>query len=315
MKCPNHSSNDTVGYCVICAEFGCPECLFEHEGALLCARHYRPVAQKLEEQKKHEEQRKRHQRQRLVAHYLDGHCEYGMSYAMSLRDSTFHLYLVDSEGMPREATQLIHFKDLKAVFLVKSFDGKFDKTLKYKEWAPEGHELVVKFRDQEAIRGFSLHRYDPDTPRFHLIPSDTATNNVSVVVERTAVEGVYTPEEYLKRLEVAKQGGPGAGEMTLSQEETTGDFYYETRNYQAAYENYRQAAAKHPHVKRLVKKLFFTQYNLGVTCIKQRDYPKALSYMEGLLKVDPNNARVQKKVLQLRHIISRPGGTLNLSDD
>lgn len=282
---------------------------------MLCARHYRPIAQKQEEQKKHEEQRKRHQRQRLVAHYLDGHCDYGVSYAMSLRDSGFHLYLLDAAGVPQEATRLVHFKDLKAVFLVKSFDGKFDKTVKYKEWAPEGTELVVRFRDQEVIRGFSLHRYDPDESRFHLIPADTTTNNVSVVVERTAVECVYTPEEYQQKLAAVKTGAPAAAESTLSQEETMGDFYYETRNYAVAYEHYRQAAAKHPQVKRLVKKLFFTQYNLGVHCIKQRDYPKALFFMEGLLKVDPHNARVQKKVAQLRYIIDKAGASIDLSDD
>lgn len=315
MKCPNHSQNDATGYCSVCGDFGCTECLFQHEGQTLCARHYRPIAKKIEEERKQEGVRKRHQRQRLVVRYLNGRCEYGVSFALNLHEPGFHLYLVDSSGTPVDKTKFVQFRELKAVFLVKSFDGKFDKNLRYREWNPEGAELVVRFKDGEVIRGFSLQRYDPGALRFHLIPLDPATNNVSVLVEVTGVEGVYTPDEYQRTKAQEKVDEPVEAQTTLSQEETMGDFYSETRNYAAAFEQYKAAAAKNPKLRRLVKKLFFTQYNLGVHHIKRHEYDKALAYMETLLKTDPNNPRVLKKVSQLRHIISKTSGTPETADE
>jgi len=308
MQCPKHSQAEVIGYCSVCGAFGCSECLTAHEGTLYCPRHYQPFAQKLQEEKRHAELRKKHPRQFLAAHYNDGHCQLGVCFALNLRDSGFHLNLVDSSGAPLEKTELVRFQDLKAVYLLKSLDGRFNKAVRYKEWAPEGAELVVKFKDGEVVRGFSLRRYDPDEPRFHLIPLDPNTNNMSILVERAAVEGVYTPEEYKAKLaqerEAVKQG---QGATPPIQEETLGDFYFETRNYESALEQYRQAQAKFPQFPRLRKKWALAQYNVGVQYIKRREYDKALACMELVLKVDPRNPHALKKVSQLRHVIKKEG--------
>lgn len=305
MRCPNHSRADVVGYCIVCGEFGCDECLTLHEGNLLCARHYRPIAQKLEDEKRQETIRKRHPRQRLVVRYRDGRCQYGMCFSLNQKEAGFHLDLSDTAGTSLGETQYVRFADLKAVFLVKSFDGRYDKSVRYREWTPEGHELVVEFQDGEIIRGYSLHRYDPDDTRFHLIPSDPTTNNISVLVEKSAVKHVYTPDEYTAHLAEQREAMGTDAPVQLSQEETTGDFYFETRNYPAALEQYRLAAARFPKLRRLQKKIFLTLYNVGVNHIKRHEYDKALSYMESVLKMDPNNERVKKKVHQLRHIIQK----------
>ena len=73
----------------------------------------------------------------------------------------------------------------------------------------------------------------------------------------------------------------------------------------AALEQYRAAAAKFPQSGRIRRKVLFTQYNVGVQHIKRHEYPQALSYMEAILKVEPRNERVAKKVSQLRHIIKK----------
>ena len=93
--------------------------------------------------------------------------------------------------------------------------------------------------------------------------------------------------------------------VALTQEEAMGDFYFETRNYELAAEQYTSAMKKLPEARHLRKKLLYTQYNIGVQCIKRRDYAQALSIMEQVLKLDPGNSHAQKKVLQLRKIIGR----------
>jgi hypothetical protein len=293
----------------VCGDLGCSECLTEHEGALYCPKHYRPIAQRIKEDKRHDTVRRRRPRQRLVVRYADGRCIYGVSYALNPRDPGFHLDLVDATGAPLEKTELIQFQDLKAVFLVKSFDGRFDKKVRYKEWTPEGGEVVVKFRDGEVIRGFLLRRYNPNEPRFHLIPQDPETNNISVLVEVAATEGVYTPEEYEEVLAREREAHKEmSGPATLSQEEGLGDFYFETRNYDAAREQYRLASVKFPQLSRLRKKRLLTEYNVAIQHIKRHEYDKALACMEIIVKSDPHNERVLKKVAQLRHIIKRKEG-------
>ena len=309
MQCPNHSQAETIGYCYVCGSFGCSECLKVHEGNLYCRRHYQPIAQKIEEEKRHEQARKRRPRQLLAVRYAEGRCQYGVCYALNLRDPAFHLDLVDSSGVPLGKTEAIRFQDLKAVFLVKSFDGHFDKDVRYREWTPEGAELVAEFKDGEVVRGLSLRRYDPNEPRFHLIPSDPDTNNISILVEASALKSVYTLEEYKEKTLRERNALREQESATLSQEETTGDFYFETRNYPSALEQYRLAAAKFPQSSRLRKKVLLAQYNVAVQHIKRHEYKQALSYMEAILKVDPRNDRVAKKVSQLRHILQKEGTT------
>lgn len=307
MQCPNHSRTETIGYCCVCASFGCSECLKLHEGNLYCRRHYQPIAQKIEEEKRHEDAKKRRPRQLLAVRYTDGRCQYGVCYALNLRDPAFYLDLVDSAGAPIGKTETIRFQHLKAVFLVKSFDGHFDKTVRYKEWTPEGAELVAEFKDGEVLRGTTLHRYDPNEPRFHLIPSEPDTNNISILVEASALTRIYTVPEYTEKIQREQEALREQESATLSQEETTGDFYFETRNYPQALEQYRLAAAKFPQSPRLRKKVLLAQYNVAVQYIKRHEYKQALASMEAILKADPRNERVAKKVSQLRHIIQKEG--------
>ena len=172
MKCSHHPNNEIVGYCCVCGELGCEECISEHEGQLYCRKHYRPIQRQLEEERKHEAQRKKLVRQRLVVRYKDGRVQHGVCFALNPKDSGFHLDLVDDNFAPMGESEAVRFSDVKAVFFVKSFDGKFDKNLRYRDWTPEGNDLVVEFDDSEVIRGRTLHRYSADDPRFFLIPDD-----------------------------------------------------------------------------------------------------------------------------------------------
>lgn len=308
MNCPNHYANEVTGYCSVCGAFGCPECLTQHEGELYCPKHYRPIQQQLEEARKHAEQRRKHDRQRLVVRYKDGRTARGTCYALNLRDTGFHLDKVDDQGITTGETEFVPFTTVKAVFYVKSFDGKFDRGRRYRDYNPEGADIVVKFVDGEVIRGRALHKNSHTEPRFHLIPHEDDSNNLSVLVESTSLERIFTIEEYRQRLEEEKAARKHmtGGEAALSQEETLGDFYFETRNYDGALEQYKAAMEKTPGSVRLLKKMVLTRYNCGVQYIKKRDYPKALVCMQEVLKFDPNNIHAKKKALQLKKIMQKP---------
>ncbi|MCX5757246.1 MAG: tetratricopeptide repeat protein [Candidatus Hydrogenedentes bacterium] len=304
--CPIHFRTEVVGYCSICGAFGCGDCLTLHEGNLLCAKHYRPIAQRLEEEKRLEEKRKQYPRQRLVVRYADGRREYGVCFAMDLSEEGFHLDLVDVSGATLGKIEYVKFQDLKAVFQVRSFDGKFDKTVQHKTWTPEGPELVVVFRDGEILRGFSPQRYNPNDPRFYLIPKNPMDNNINILVERRMVEGVHTAQEYeelkARKREISKDSGVP---QNISHEEVTGDFHFEMRDYETALEHYQQALAKFPHAVRLHKKVVLALYDVGVQHIKRREYDKALAYMERALKLAPKNEHALKKASQLKHILQK----------
>jgi tetratricopeptide (TPR) repeat protein len=306
MQCPNHPRNEATGYCSVCGSFGCGECLVELARQLYCRKHYKQVARPVEEAK-HTEARRRQPRQRLVVRFKDARTMYGMCFALNLKDEGFHLDRVDEKGVSIGETVQVRFEDLKAVFYVKSFDGKFDKSVRYRDWTPEGSELVVEFSDGETVQGYSLHSLTGSEKRFHLIPKDPNSNNVSIVVERTAVSGMYTPEEWEEKKsrerEERRQNHEAVSD--LSQEETMGDFYFETRNYHGALEQYAEALKKFPQSLRLRKKILLANYNMGVQHIKRREYTKALRYMENVLKMDPRNTHAHKKIVQLKRIIEK----------
>jgi tetratricopeptide (TPR) repeat protein len=257
-------------------------------------------------QKRQEQAKRRQTRQRLVVRYADGRTEYGVCFALNPKEGSFHLDLTDKDGVTTGKTKQIRYADLKAVFYVKSFDGKFDKGVRFHEWAAEGNELIVEFKDGEVIRGLSVHHYDPDEPRFYLVPKDPATNNISILIERAAVAHTYTPEEYearrAEKLE-ARKATEAAAELT--QEETLGDFYFETRNYAGALEQYTLAAKKFPQSGRIRRKMLAAQFNIGVQHIKRREYAQAMAAMQKVLHMDPRNAHAQKKVAQLQRILER----------
>ena len=278
-----------------------------HLGTMLRQRwnEQKELRRKYAEQKRAETRRK-HPRQRLVVRYKDGEIRYGVCLALNPRDTGFHLDAMTREGAATGETIQVRFSDLKAVFQVKSFDGHFDSRQKYPEYHPEGGERVCEFQDGEIIRGFTLQPYNTEDPRFFLIPAESSSNNISILVERSALAHVYTPEDYeaKRRRELEERGKEDAtGDMT--HEESMGDFYFETRNYPAALEQYKAATKAQPRSGRLRKKVLATEYNIAVQFIKRRDYEKALAGMQKILEADPSNPHARKKAAQLRRIIEK----------
>jgi len=312
MKCPNHLTRDVAGYCCVCGSFFCQDCFTRHEGNLYCKKHYKPIGEKLDHDQKISEGRKRRARHALVVHFRNGQRAQGVCRAMNIRDAGFHLESEDTDGTATGEIIRLRFEDLKCVCNVKSYDGNFDSGESFQEYTPGGAEVVVEFDDGEILEGTTMNLYNPDHPRFYLIPKDLQSNNINVLIENASVARILTPEQYQE--EKIQKSQPTAQEVEksesresvkLEQEESMGDFYFEQRNYQPAFEQYSLALEKHPDSGRNRRKAVVSAVNVGIGFIKTRDYPDALRWMDVALGIDPENPHAMKKAKQLRKVIEK----------
>ena len=129
---------------------------------------------------------------KVVARYRDGRVVKGGTQNFWPEKSRFHITPIGgAEGGPLE----LAMRDLKAVFVVRSFEGDAGRTERKLPQAGEalrGAPLRVRFIDGETICGTTLNR-DPAASGFYLFPFDPTSNNLRVFVVNEAVSGV---EEY-----------------------------------------------------------------------------------------------------------------------
>ncbi len=302
MRCPSHLLREAVGYCQQCGSFGCADCLTFHEGQYYCKRDFKPIQDEIERKRKHEQLKTRTERQRLVVHTRKGEVAYGVCFAMNLNHDSFKLDLMQRDGEPVGKTQAFNFRDIKAVFYVKSFDGEFDKTKTYAEQKPEGGGIVVVFEDGEVIKGHTYQAYHDEASRFHLIPEDAEGNNLSVLIERAAVKAIYTPEEYheLKKQEIRDYVKAHA-EPGKDQEEIIGDYYFAKKDSHRALGHYHKAFQNAGQSPSLLKKLVATEYNTAMQYLREKRLTHALHHLEKAKKFDENNEAVLQKIEQIRH--------------
>jgi len=310
LRCPVHPKKDIVGYCGECGTLGCDQCVKKLQGTLLCVRCYRKQYGKMAAEHQRQARRNRRQKQRLVIRFADGRVLKGISYTIDLESAGFRL---TPEGAHPEVDEdvFVKFADVKAVFFVRDFEGKFDPKTVQQEYAPEGSEVTVVFPDGEVIEGFSLTRLDDTSPRFHMIPKDQKGNNISLIVERA-----NTVEIQRGHVAPAMPANTRreAEEAPLSQEETLGDFYFETKNYVAALPQYEQAFAKHRGSVRLKRKISLTKYNVAVHYIKIKEFEMAIRLFEEVLREEPDthtkfHRAAKRKLLKLQRAMSESAGS------
>ncbi|MBK6485774.1 MAG: hypothetical protein IPF98_02655 [Gemmatimonadetes bacterium] len=129
---------------------------------------------------------------KVIARYLDGRVLKGSSLDVSPNRPICHLR--EGEG----AMTQVRLDELKALFFVKSLDGD-PKHVEGQEIEPvdprlRGSHLVdVTFGDGEKIRGLCT-RYPPQTTYFFLVPVDSTSNNVRILVNGAAMQGVAPAE-------------------------------------------------------------------------------------------------------------------------
>lgn len=129
---------------------------------------------------------------KVIARYLDGRVLKGSSLDVSPSRPICHLR--ENDG----AMTQVKLDQLKALFFVKSLDGN-PRHVEGKAIAPidprlRGSQLIeVTFRDGETIRGL-CSRYPPQTTCFFLVPVDSASNNVRILVNGAALQGMAPVE-------------------------------------------------------------------------------------------------------------------------
>lgn len=124
----------------------------------------------------------------VVARFADGRLLKGSSLDVDHNRPTCHIRAGDGT-----MTQ-VKLADLKALFFVKSLHGDA-KHVEGRDIAPvdprlRGSKLVeVTFRDGEKLVGLSM-RFPPKLPFFFLVPVDSASNNVRILINGEQTIGI-----------------------------------------------------------------------------------------------------------------------------
>ena len=124
----------------------------------------------------------------VVARYLNGRTVKGTTQDFAPAKTQFHVF---PHGDRSAHALEVDFKDLKAVFFVKSYDGDADHHEDYSFDRVKGHgrKAVVTFNDGETIVGYTMG-YHPDRPGFFLLPAEERSNNARVFIVNAAVKDV-----------------------------------------------------------------------------------------------------------------------------
>ena len=122
----------------------------------------------------------------IVARFIDGTVKKGLSLYVDPKRPTCHLK-TETGG-----TIEVALADMKALFFVKSATGN-PKHNEAREPVAGDSRLLgarrvrVVFFDNEEIVGL-MNRYPPNTPFFFMLPIDTQSNNIRILVNRSAVK-------------------------------------------------------------------------------------------------------------------------------
>lgn len=124
---------------------------------------------------------------RIVVRYADGRIQKGFTNDFSPNKAMFHL-----TGRNDQKIEIIYVNKLKAVFVVKEFDGDPD----YREASDfndsqkiYGARLRVHFRDGEKLAGVGMG-YNPDKIGFFMTPCDPDSNTIRVFVVHEFVDHI-----------------------------------------------------------------------------------------------------------------------------
>jgi hypothetical protein len=126
----------------------------------------------------------------VVARYLNGKVVKGVSLDVDPGRPVFHVRTA-------EGTLEVKLKELKALFFVKDLvgDAARDEALKLEPddgRARGSFPIELEFADGEKLVGLTV-RYPPIRPFFFVLPADTSSNNVRVLVNKAAVKRMGQP--------------------------------------------------------------------------------------------------------------------------
>ena len=124
----------------------------------------------------------------VVARYKNGKIIKGSTYNFNPQKKVFHIAPRAKED---ERIYEVSFSELKAVFFVKSLEGRKDhppakSTLEEEVNIGGARKVKVTFVDGETIIG-ATHAYDPERHGFFIHPLDEETNNSRIFVMSNAI--------------------------------------------------------------------------------------------------------------------------------
>lgn len=129
----------------------------------------------------------------VVARYRDGRTIKGTTYDFGPQKKGFHVGAMGEEG--GKVSEVL-FSDLKAVFFVRSLEGRLDHPLS-KEGLEERAEPIgpmkvkITFFDGETLVG-TTHGYTLEREGFFIVPVEEDSNNLRIFVISKAVQQVET---------------------------------------------------------------------------------------------------------------------------
>jgi len=188
MKCSKHPKQNAVGYCMACGNFFCESCLLTCEGSKLycsdCVRRLNkhPVGQKRPTYEVP------HAGTKLVVSLKNGKRIKGTTIHIDPQEPGFYLTAIRTGRAP--VRRWVSFEEVKSVYRVKDLEGHYSQEDNVVEYTPQANEIRITYKDGEAVSGYVLGHYDPAKPRFWIIPAEKNTNNISILVERSAVQSV-----------------------------------------------------------------------------------------------------------------------------
>ena len=121
---------------------------------------------------------------KVVARFKDGTILKGKTNDFFPNKTSFHVETLNGE------TEAIDVEQLKALFLVKDFEGNKDYDEEFNDQVSgAGRKIKVTFSDGEIITGYTLG-YSPNRQGFYMTPADLKSNNVRIFVIKSATEKI-----------------------------------------------------------------------------------------------------------------------------
>lgn len=127
----------------------------------------------------------------VVAHYLDGRVIKGTCLDIDPTRPTCHVKTAE-QGMVQ-----VMLAQLKALFFVRTLDGNPGyeevKTVDASDARARGAAAIqLQFADGEQVVGLTT-RFPPVRRFFYVVPADANSNNVRILVNRSAVQSLEQP--------------------------------------------------------------------------------------------------------------------------
>jgi hypothetical protein len=125
---------------------------------------------------------------KVVARFADGRLIKGVSMNVDVTKTTCHVRTAENK------MEEVRLADLKALFFVKSLDGdaSHNEAMAPETADPRGRgsiQVELKFIDGERLVAFA-NRFPPLGAFFFLLPVDTRSNNIRILVNRAQVASI-----------------------------------------------------------------------------------------------------------------------------